>query len=141
MNATTLKQQEETQSTASQNGGTTQGNAPSTNKPTNKPSLSAEQAMHRFSFCGKYWDDVSGVVILYLFLYHFYRISPHLFEHILKARDNCETNEHCEDDNDCPEHEFCWTETPCDFYATGTPTIEPSVEIVTSKPKQNPVGR
>jgi hypothetical protein len=82
MNATTLKQQEETQSTASQNGGTTQGNAPSTNKPTNKPSLSAEQAMHRFSFCGKYWDDVSGVVILYLFLHHFYRISPNLFEHI-----------------------------------------------------------
>jgi hypothetical protein len=146
MNATTLKQQEEAQSTASQNGGTTQGNAvgvpaPSTMGPTNKPSLSAEQAMHRYSFCGKYWDDVSGVVILCSFLNYFYRISPNLYEHILKARDNCETNEHCEDDNDCPEHEFCWTETPCDFYATATPTTEPSMEIVTSKPKQNPVGR
>ena len=84
MNATTLKQQEEAQSTASQNGGTTQGNAvgvpaPSTMGPTNKPSLSAEQAMHRYSFCGKYWDDVSGVVILCSFLNYFYRISPNLY--------------------------------------------------------------
>lgn len=28
-------------------------------KPTNKPSLSAEEAMHRYSFCGLFWDDVS----------------------------------------------------------------------------------
>jgi hypothetical protein len=79
MNATTLKQQEEAIETLSQNGGgvagtgtTTQGNTvgstptPPTTGPTNKPSLSAEQAMHRFSFCGKFWDDVSRVYYLFL---------------------------------------------------------------------------
>ena len=30
-----------------------------TKRPTNKPSMSAEEAMHRYSFCGKFWDDVS----------------------------------------------------------------------------------
>lgn len=79
MNATTLKQQEVAIETLSQNGGgvagtgtTTQGNTvgstptPPTTGPTNKPSLSAEQAMHRFSFCGKFWDDVSRVYYLFL---------------------------------------------------------------------------
>lgn len=66
-----------------------------TKRPTNKPSMSAEEAMHRYSFCGKFWDD---------------------------ARDNCETKTHCADDRDCPEFEFCWTQTPCDYYATEMPT-------------------
>ncbi len=30
-----------------------------TKRPTNKPSITAEEAMHRYSFCGKFWDDVS----------------------------------------------------------------------------------
>jgi hypothetical protein len=30
-----------------------------TKRPTNKPSITAEEAMHRHSFCGKFWDDVS----------------------------------------------------------------------------------
>jgi hypothetical protein len=87
MNATTLEQQKEAQAAASQNGGgsagasnVTQGGvassmgttvgipAPPTKGPTNKPSLSAEEAMHRHSFCGKFWDDVSGVLSLKIFV-------------------------------------------------------------------------
>jgi hypothetical protein len=69
-----------------------------TKRPTNKPSMSAEEAMHRYSFCGAFWDD---------------------------ARENCETKTHCADDRDCPEFEFCWTQTPCDYYATEMPTTYP----------------
>ena len=80
MNATTLEQQTKAQATVIENGSgignTTSpldaGNSsnvvgastPPTMGPTNKPSLSAEQAMHRNSFCGKFWDDVSGIKIL-----------------------------------------------------------------------------
>lgn len=82
MNATTLEQQKEVQAAASENdggvsgvGNTTQGDvgsstsnavgvpSPQTKGPTNKPSLTAEEAMHRHSFCGKFWVDVSGVML------------------------------------------------------------------------------
>lgn len=82
MNATTLEQQKEVQAAVSENGGgvagignTTQGDvgsstsdaggvpAPETMVPTKKPSLTAEEAMHRHSFCGKFWVDVSGVML------------------------------------------------------------------------------
>ena len=61
--------------------------------------LSAEQEMHRYSFCGAFWTD---------------------------ARDNCDTKPHCEEDRDCPEFEYCWTQTPCDYYATA-PVTAPTV--------------
>jgi len=66
--------------------------------PTDRPSINEEQAMHRYSFCGEYWTD---------------------------ARDNCQFKQHCEDDRDCPESEYCWTQTPCDYYATSSPTTAP----------------
>ena len=63
--------------------------------------------MHRYSFCGAFWDD---------------------------ARDNCKTKTHCVDDHDCPEFEFCWTQTPCDYYATEMPTTYPPLEVPSKKP-------
>jgi hypothetical protein len=73
-----------------------------TPKPTkrqmNKLSMSAEEAVHRYSFCGAFWDD---------------------------ARDNCETKTRCADDCDCPEFEFFWTQTRCDNYATEMPKTYP----------------
>lgn len=100
-------------------GGTTRPTRRPTKRPTNKPVLSAEQAMHRYSFCGAFWTD---------------------------ARDNCETKQHCEDDRDCPEAEFCWTQTPCDYYATNPPTTYPPTEPPTfrptfPKPTQRPTPR
>lgn len=41
-------------------GGSTRPTRMPTKRPTNKPSINAEQAMHRYSFCGKFWTDVSG---------------------------------------------------------------------------------
>jgi len=73
-------------------------NTTATKGPTDKPSLNEDQAMHRYSFCGEYWTD---------------------------ARDNCQLKQHCEDDRDCPESEYCWTQTPCDYYATSSPTTAP----------------
>lgn len=52
-----------------------------------------------------------------------------------QARDNCETKTHCADDRDCPEFEFCWTQTPCDYYATEMPTTYPPSEGPSKKPK------
>lgn len=48
-------------------GGTTRPTRQPTKRPTNKPSINAEQAMHRYSFCGAFWTDVSlwFVVIYY----------------------------------------------------------------------------
>ena len=40
-------------------GGSTRPTRMPTKRPTNKPSINAEQAMHRYSFCGKFWTDVS----------------------------------------------------------------------------------
>ena len=40
-------------------GGTTRPTRQPTKRPTNKPSINAEQAMHRYSFCGAFWTDVS----------------------------------------------------------------------------------
>ena len=91
MNATTLEQQTEAQATVIENGSgvgnTTSpldaGNSsnvvgastPPTMGPTNKPSLSAEQAMHRNSFCGKFSDDVSGIKILMHWLKHYVQVK------------------------------------------------------------------
>ena len=50
------------------------------------------------------------------------------------ARDNCETKDHCEDDGDCPDAESCWTQTPCDFYATEPPTTAPPTRRPTDEP-------
>jgi len=99
-------------------GGTSRPTRMPTKRPTNKPSMSAEQAMHRYSYCGAFWTD---------------------------ARDNCETKEHCEDDRDCPEFEYCWTQTPCDYYATEVPTTAPptflpTIEPTDPKPTQKPTG-
>jgi len=79
MNGMTLAQIEENKAKneANQNGvdvaasGGSKGSP--TQRPTQKPSISAEVAMHRYSFCGAFWAD---------------------------ARDNCETKQHCEDDKD-----------------------------------------
>ena len=43
-------------------GGSTRPTRMPTKRPTNKPSINAEQAMHRYSFCGKFWTDVSIVL-------------------------------------------------------------------------------
>ncbi len=46
-----------------------------------------------------------------------------------KARDNCVTKRHCQTDSDCPESEYCWTQTPCDYHAMingGSVTAKPS---------------
>ena len=40
-------------------GGSTRPTRMPTKRPTNKPVISDEQAMHRYSFCGAYWVDVS----------------------------------------------------------------------------------
>lgn len=88
-------------------GGTKRPTRNPTKRPTKRPVLSAEEAMHRFSYCGKFWVD---------------------------ARDNCETKDHCEDDNDCPEAESCWTQTPCDYYATEPPTTGPPSRTPTNEP-------
>jgi len=40
-------------------GGSTRPTRMPTKRPTNKPVISDEQAMHRYSFCGAYWTDVS----------------------------------------------------------------------------------
>jgi len=102
MNGKTLEQLEQQQLEQQQHEANGPPRSPSptivrspTERPTKRPVLSAEEAMHRYSFCGEFWLD---------------------------ARDNCETKQHCEDDNDCPEAESCWTQTPCDYYATGSPT-------------------
>ncbi|KAL9188929.1 hypothetical protein ACHAXT_011419 [Thalassiosira profunda] len=103
-------------------GGTKRPTRNPTKRPTNKPVMSAEQAMHRYSFCGAFWTD---------------------------ARDNCETKQHCEDDKDCPEFEYCWTQTPCDYYATSepttappttSPTLKPTTSGPTVRPTQSPIG-
>jgi hypothetical protein len=119
MNGMTLQQIEEAKAkneNGSGSGNTTEsggvGNSesnggPPTQRPTPKPSISAEVAMHRYSFCGAFWAD---------------------------ARDNCDTKQHCEDDKDCPEFEFCWTQTPCDFLATEAPTPPPPTKNPTAKP-------
>ena len=115
MNGMTLAQIEENKSKneARQEGEPT---GLPTQRPTPKPSISAEVAMHRYSFCGAFWAD---------------------------ARDNCDTKQHCEDDKDCPEFEFCWTQTPCDFLATEAPTPtpptkRPTPEPVEGKPTKSP---
>ena len=100
-------------------GGTKRPTRNPTKRPTKRPVLSAEEAMHRFSFCGRFWID---------------------------ARDNCETKDHCEDDNDCPEAEQCWTQTPCDYYATeppttGPPSRRPTDEPTVPKPTRSPTMR
>lgn len=60
---------------------------------------SGSAEFHRYSFCGAFWTD---------------------------ARDNCNVKQHCEADRDCPEFEYCWTQTPCDYYAAAeTPTTAP----------------
>lgn len=107
MNGQTLVQIEEAKAKneAIQSGDAVAG--PPTQRPTPKPSISAEIAMHRFSFCGAVWAD---------------------------ARDNCDTKQHCEDDRDCPEFEFCWTGTPCDYLATEAPTPTPPSKRPTAKP-------
>ncbi|KAL7555041.1 hypothetical protein ACHAWF_018638, partial [Thalassiosira exigua] len=103
-------------------GGTTRPTRQPTRRPTNKPSMSAEQAMHRYSFCGAFWTD---------------------------ARDNCVYKAHCEDDRDCPANEFCWTQTPCDHYATNPPTTpfptdvpspNPTAPAPTRRPTGSPIG-
>lgn len=103
-------------------GGSTRPTRQPTNRPTNKPIINAEQEMHRYSFCGKFWTD---------------------------ARDNCQIKQHCEDDRDCPDAEFCWTQTPCDYYATDTPTTappsdmpsnKPTTPIPSKKPTKSPIG-
>ena len=90
-------------------GGTKRPTRNPTRRPTKRPVLSAEEAMHRFSFCGRFWVD---------------------------ARDNCETKQHCEDDGDCPDAESCWTQTPCDYYATESPTTAPPSRRPTEEPTE-----
>jgi len=48
-------------------GGSTRPTRMPTKRPTNKPIISDEQAMHRYSFCGAYWTDVSIAYVLYLY--------------------------------------------------------------------------
>jgi hypothetical protein len=74
MNGQTLAQIEENQAKNQNNNGTSAvgdggGGGPPTQRPTNKPAFSAEEEMHRYSFCGAFWAD---------------------------ARDNCDTKQHCE---------------------------------------------
>ena len=45
-------------------GGSTRPTRMPTKRPTNKPVISDEQAMHRYSFCGAYWADVSIVIYM-----------------------------------------------------------------------------
>jgi hypothetical protein len=40
-------------------GGTTRPTRKPTRRPTKRPVISAEQAMHRYSYCGAFWTDVS----------------------------------------------------------------------------------
>ena len=107
MNGMTLAQIEENKSKneARQEGEPT---GLPTQRPTPKPSISAEVAMHRYSFCGAFWAD---------------------------ARDNCDTKQHCEEDTDCPEFEYCWTQIPCYFFATEAPTSAPSTKRPASEPE------
>ena len=100
-------------------GGTKRPTKRPSRRPTKKPVISAEQEMHRNSFCGAFWTD---------------------------ARDNCEAKPHCEDDRDCPEFEYCWTQTPCDYYATAPPTTDmptmmPSDRPTTPTPTEDPSNR
>lgn len=61
MNGMTLQQIEENKAKneANQNGdgAATGSGGPPTQRPTPKPSISAEVAMHRYSFCGAFWAD------------------------------------------------------------------------------------
>lgn len=100
-------------------GGTKRPTRNPTQRPTKRPVLTAEEAMHRYSFCGAYWVD---------------------------ARDNCDTKDHCEDDGDCPSGEQCWTQTPCDYYATEPPTTpmptrRPTFEPTAPRPTRSPTRR
>jgi hypothetical protein len=120
MNGMTLEQIEKQQQEANGGGSPTPTIAGKpTYRPTLRPVLTAEQAMHRYSFCGKFWVD---------------------------ARDNCDTKQHCEDDNDCPDAELCWTQTPCDYYATeppttGPPSRRPMDEPIAPTPTRSPSKR
>lgn len=42
-------------------GGTTRPTNKPSRRPTNKPVITAEQEMHRYSFCGAFWTDVSNI--------------------------------------------------------------------------------
>ncbi len=48
-------------------GGTTRPTNKPSRRPTNKPVITAEQEMHRYSFCGAFWTDVSDINLLHCF--------------------------------------------------------------------------